>query len=195
MERSAAPQLATVTRRSLQPPSGPLSERLHSTNHGKYSLPQLGGPAYNALSDTCRHCARDAFVYKPGQDITEGCWGCACCDGSQMCGCAWCPAISPLGLIKPPETCIDCAAGTYADAPAASACTSCPDGSTSPPGSSSASACTTTGPPSFEVMAGGDECITAEEFATHAQQGWPTFADVASLDGNPDCISRQEYPN
>jgi hypothetical protein len=51
------------------------------------------------------------------------------------------------------------------------------------------------GPPSFEAMAGGDECITAEEFATHAQQGWPTFADVASLDGNPDCISRQEYPN
>ena len=42
------------------------------------------------------------------------------------------------------EECTACPAGTYADAPAASACTSCPDGSTSPPGSSSASACTNT---------------------------------------------------
>jgi len=42
------------------------------------------------------------------------------------------------------KECTACPAGTYADAPAASACTSCPDGSTSPPGSSSASACTLT---------------------------------------------------
>jgi len=43
---------------------------------------------------------------------------------------------------------------------------------------------------SFEAMADGDECITEEEFDTHAQEGWPTFADVAS---SLDCISRQDY--
>jgi hypothetical protein len=74
---------------------------------GKYKAtagPQLGGPAYNALSDTCRHCARDAFVYKSGQNITVGCWECACGDGSQICGCLGCPAISPLELINAETT-------------------------------------------------------------------------------------------
>ena len=68
---------------------------------GKYrGVAQLGGTRYNALSDTCKRCARDAFVFKPGRNITEGCFGCNCGDGSSTCGCAHCPAISPLALIK-----------------------------------------------------------------------------------------------
>ena len=97
---------------------------------GKYKATggtHLGGPAYNALSDTCQRCARDASVYKYGQDITKGCWECACGDGSQMCGCGGCPPISPLeGLIN--AECDSCAAGKYAAGTASTVCTDCTAG-------------------------------------------------------------------
>jgi hypothetical protein len=42
----------------------------------------------------------------------------------------------------------------------------------------------------FEIMdTNGDECITEEEFGQLDQAGWPPFAAVAMLDGDPDCIS------
>jgi len=57
---------------------------------------------YYDLSDTCRHCARDAFVYSPGLAITRGCRNCGCGDGSRMCGCVWCPEIIPESDFFPP---------------------------------------------------------------------------------------------
>ena len=73
------------------PPPSPLS-----------TTPIPSSPEYYDLSDTCRHCARDAFVYSPGLAITRGCRNCGCGDGSRMCGCVWCPEIIPESDFFPP---------------------------------------------------------------------------------------------
>jgi Ca2+-binding EF-hand superfamily protein len=50
--------------------------------------------------------------------------------------------------------------------------------------------------PLFEVIdTNGNDCITEEEFGQHALAWWSPFADFASRDGIPDCISRQDYSN
>jgi len=50
------------------------------------------------------------------------------------------------------------------------------------------------GPPSFEVMDSNDNgCISEEEFGLYTMPGWPPFAGIASLDGESDCISSQDY--
>ena len=61
------------------------------------------------------------------KDITAGCFGGNCADGSQMFGCENCPlgTISPVELVDAKSD--DCTAGTYSLA-GASVCTNCAAG-------------------------------------------------------------------
>ena len=52
-----------------------------------------GDDTYRGLSDTCKHCARDA--YRRGTSIAGACSGCVCEDATIMCGCNGCPAVTP----------------------------------------------------------------------------------------------------